>query len=92
MILDIKNLKSGFYLFRFSAIDSRGNDVVGKKRILVSSSNDKKTVKTYCWSKVEKTELNVGESTKIRFGTTEKNAYALYEILIGNKVVERVVG
>ena len=87
--LNLSNLASGRYKLVLTTNDAHGKEVKLDKTFVLYGLNDKRPpVKSYTWLQASKTELEVGENAQIHFGTSTKNTFVLYEIMLGNKVLE----
>ena len=88
-VKEIAKWMSGSYLIRFRAKDDKNRPVETEKKFTLYSTTDSKPpVKRYRWIKEVKTSCKVGENAEILFGTSAKDAYVLYELLDGMKVLE----
>ena len=88
--LDLSKLASGLYRLTLSTRDNRGNEVKEEKQFIVYSNTDKKpAIKMYKWILAPKTEFIVGERAEVKFGTSTNNCDMLYEIMQGERVLER---
>ncbi|MFV0417579.1 MAG: alpha-2-macroglobulin family protein [Dysgonomonas sp.] len=89
----LKTLPSGKYKLKVKAQDDKGNDVNEEKDFTLYSYTDKKPpVKTSEWL-VQKNTI-FGKDNKpaeIIYGTTDKDAYILYQLSNNNKVFERKI-
>jgi len=90
LIIDVKKWKSAQYRIILKTKDAFGNEVKTENTTIFYDNADKSpAVKTYQWLQVLNADCAVGEKGKIRFGTSAKNTAVLYEIMQGNKVIER---
>lgn len=90
LILDLKKNLSGMYKIIFTTKDNRENEVKYESNFILYDTKEKKPpVKTYKWLLPEKTEVGVGESGVVRFGTSAKNVFVLYEVLDGDEIIEK---
>ncbi len=90
LTLHLNKLPSGLYKIRFTTKDNRGSKIENEKRFILYSLADKKlSVKKHTWLYAPKKELNVGEVATLRFGTSDKKASVLYEIMNGYSIIER---
>lgn len=88
--LDLSKLTSGLYRLTLTTRDNRGNLVKEEKQFIIYSNTDKKpAARMYKWILAPKTELVVGERAEIKFGTSTHNCDVLYEIMQGERVLER---
>ena len=85
LIPNLKSLASGAYLFTVECDQTKKTQI-----FYLYSPNDKRPpIPTYEWLVKEKTNCLVGESAKIQFGTSVKNAYVRYEIYSLNKLLKQ---
>ena len=90
LVLDMKKLVSGMYKIVFTIKDNRGNEVRLEDRFVLYDNNDKRpAVKMYSWLQSAKTEVAVGETAQIKFGTSTRNTPVLYELIQGNTILEQ---
>lgn len=87
----LKTLPSGKYKLKVKAQDDKGNDVSEEKNFILYSYADKKPpVKTNEWFVQKNTSFGKGEkSAEIIYGTTDKDAYILYQLSNNKKIFER---
>ena len=86
LILNLKSLKSGLYSISFSATDAWGDTVRIERQIQIVAPSDKKTpMKARAWAYKEEVGDN---NTKVYFGTSLDKAYVLYELMLGDVVIE----
>lgn len=87
----LKNLPSGKYQLQVKALDSYGNEVSQVKNFILFSYTDKKPpISTNEWL-VQKNPI-FGKDNKpveVIFGTTDKEAYILYQLSNNKRVFER---
>jgi len=89
LILNLNKLESGHYKIKLITSDSHGREVKVEKSFILYDKKDKHTpVKSYVWLLTPKTECEVGETAQIIFGTSTKNSSVLYEVMLGNKLLE----
>lgn len=87
--LNLNNFSSGRYKFVFQANDSHNRTVKFEKTVVLYSQNDNRPpVKCYEWMVASAADCSVGETAQIRYGTSTKNSFVLYEIKNGNKVFD----
>ncbi len=87
--IDVKKWKSAHYRIILKTKDAFGNEVKTENTVIIFDNADKSpAIKTYKWLQVINTECAVGEKANIRFGTSAKNTAVLYEIMLGNKIIE----
>jgi len=87
--LNLNSFVSGRYKLVLSTFDSHGKEVKLEKVIILYEENEKKPpVKSYVWLLTPKTTCVVDEIAKIQFGTSTTNTQVLYEVMLGNKVLE----
>jgi len=87
--LDLNKLTSGCYKIQFNTTDAHGNKVTFERMFILYGTNDKRPpIKSYVWLETPKTSCAVGETAQIQFGTSTKNSVVLYEVMLGNKVLE----
>lgn len=89
----LKSLTSGRYQLQVKAVDSNGNEVSEKKNFTLYSYTDKKPpVKTSEWLVQKNTTFGKdNKPAEIIYGTTDKDAYILYQLSNNNKVFERKI-
>ncbi len=85
-----QNLPSGRYRISFEATDSKGRLATGEQCFILYSLHDKKpAVNTHVWLPNEKVCCPVGEDAEVVFGTSDKNAYVLYELFHDGSCISR---
>lgn len=78
-------LPSGCYRILVEAKDSQGRPSKSQSDFILYGKNDKRPpVFTHTWLLKEKTTCLPGEEAEIVFGTSDKDAYVLYEWFAGN--------
>ena len=78
-------LPSGRYRILVEAKDSQGRQSKNQSDFILYGKNDKRPpVFTHTWLLKEKTTCLPGEEAEIVFGTSDKDAYVLYEWFAGN--------
>ena len=78
-------LPSGRYRILVEAKDSQGRQSKNQSDFILYGKNDKRPpVFTHTWLLKEKTTCLPGEEAEIVFGTSDKDAYILYEWFAGN--------
>lgn len=78
-------LPSGCYRILVEAKDSQGRPSKNQSDFILYGKNDKRPpVFTHTWLLKEKTTCLPGEEAEIVFGTSDKDAYVLYEWFAGN--------
>ena len=78
-------LPSGRYRILVEAKDSQGRPSKNQSDFILYGKNDKRPpVLTHTWLLKEKTTCLPGEEAEIVFGTSDKDAYVLYEWFAGN--------
>lgn len=78
-------LPSGRYRILVEAKDSQGRQSKNQSDFILYGKNDKRPpVFTHTWLLKEKTTCLPGEEAEILFGTSDKDAYVLYEWFAGN--------
>ena len=78
-------LPSGRYRILVEAKDSQGRPSKNQSDFILYGKNDKRPpVFTHTWLLKEKTTCLPGEEAEIVFGTSDKDAYVLYEWFAGN--------
>lgn len=84
------SLPSGIYRIILEAKDSKGREVKAKQDFVLYSKTDKRPpIETHSWLIVEKDNCLPGESAKWIFGTSDEEAYILFEIFQNNKRLSR---
>ncbi|MBP1665130.1 MAG: alpha-2-macroglobulin domain protein, partial [Bacteroidetes bacterium] len=90
LVLDMRKLVSGIYKIVFTTKDNEGNEVRLEDRFVLYDTNDKRpAVKMYSWLLTPKTEVVVGETAQVKFGTSTRNTPVLYELMQGNAILEQ---
>lgn len=80
------SLPSGRYRILVEAKDSQGRPSKNQSDFILYGKSDKRPpVFTHTWLLKEKTTCLPGEDAEIVFGTSDKDAYVLYEWFAGNK-------
>ena len=88
--LNLQDCLSGYYRIVFTTLDSRGQEVRSESNFILFGENDTRPpVKTYTWLLTPKTEVAVGETAEIHFGTSVSDASVLYEIWKGASLIKR---
>lgn len=83
-------LVSGRYRIILEANDSKGRPAKTQQDFILYSAHDKRPpVFTHTWLLEEKTSCLPGEEGKILFGTSDKDAYILYELYQDGKCISR---
>jgi len=87
----LKTLSSGKYRLQVKALDDKGNEVEEKKDFILYSYSDKKPpVKTSEWVVQKNTTFTKdNKPVEIIYGTTDKEAYVLYQLSDNKRVFER---
>lgn len=86
----MNQLPSGYYLLTMQANDSRQRLVADSAAFVLYGQKDKKPpVTTPLWFVPVVTECTPGEDAEVIFGTSDKKAYVLYEIIQRGKTIER---
>lgn len=84
----IKGIPSGKYQLQVKAFDDKKNEINEKRNFVLYSYNDKRPpIKTSEWL-VEKNTKFGEKQVEIVYGTTDKEAYVLYQLLNNDKVFE----
>jgi hypothetical protein len=90
LFLNLKSLKSGHYKLVLKTNDSQKREVKYEKVIILYSNKDKHPpVKTHIWMTEKNIGCNPGDIANIRFGTSDKDAYVLYELSKGSEVIKQ---
>lgn len=86
----LRKLPSGRYRITLNASDSKGHPAsTAQDFILYSLRDSKPPIKTHIWLPREETECFVGEEANVLFGTSDKDAYVLYELFSNGECVSR---
>ena len=86
----LRNLPSGRYRISFEAADSKGRLATGEQCFILYSLHDKKPpINTHVWLPNEKVCCQAGEEAEVTFGTSDKDAYVLYELFHDGICVSR---
>ncbi|MBQ6683377.1 MAG: hypothetical protein IJM74_04675, partial [Bacteroidales bacterium] len=83
-------LEPGVYRLRM-ALDAQGKETVADTLVVVYSPKGNRKVFTMdlLWSDISTNEANVGDTVELRFGTRHKDVYVAYELMVGNKTMQR---
>ncbi|MCD8265448.1 MAG: MG2 domain-containing protein [Tannerellaceae bacterium] len=82
----IKVLPSGRYRIRYTAQDSKRREVGNEQDFILYHINDKRPpVQTHVWLINNDPELVPGQTANVIFGTSDSQAYVLYELFAGNR-------
>ncbi len=83
-------LEPGVYRLRM-ALDAQGKETVADTLVVVYSPKGNRKVFTMdlLWSDISTNEASVGDTVELRFGTRHKDVYVAYELMVGNKTVQR---
>ncbi len=83
-------LPSGRYRLFLQAKDAKGRDVLHEQDVILYSKQDKRPpVFSHFWVLEEQTTCLPGEEAAFILGTSDKDAYILYEIFCGDKLQSR---
>ena len=86
----LRNLPSGRYRISFEAADSKGRLATGEQCFILYGLHDKKPpINTHVWLPNEKVCCQAGEEAEVTFGTSDKDAYVLYELFHDGICVSR---
>lgn len=84
----IKGIPSGKYQLQVKAFDDKKNEINEKRNFVLYSYNDKRPpIKTSEWLVQKNTKFG-DKPIEVIYGTTDKEAYVLYQLLNNNKVFE----
>ena len=87
---EIKKLPSAKYLLSLEAKDDKSRDVASRNYFVLYSEDDKNPpIETNEWLIEKQTKFSASENAEIIFGVSAKEATILYDIVKGNKVLER---
>ncbi|MDR0429837.1 MAG: alpha-2-macroglobulin [Tannerellaceae bacterium] len=82
-------LTSGRYRLKLTTRDSKGREVEGVNDVVLYSRKDTRPpVFTHTWMLAGKTSCFPGETATVVFGTSDKDAYVLYELFSNGKKIE----
>ncbi|MBO7577295.1 MAG: hypothetical protein J6T03_07495, partial [Bacteroidales bacterium] len=83
-------LEPGVYRLRM-ALDAQGKETVADTLVVVYSPKGNRKVFTMdlLWSDISTNEASVGDTVELRFGTRHKDVYVAYELMVGNKTMQR---
>ena len=83
-------LEPGVYRLRMT-LDERGKETLADTLVVVYSPKGSRKVFTMdlLWSDISTNEASVGDTVELRFGTRHKDVYVAYELMVGNKTVQR---
>ena len=86
----ISQLPSGRLRIKMKGNDTKGRPVEQEQDFILYSKKDKSPpVFKHTWLLTEKTNCLPGEEAEIVFGTSDKEAYVLYELFVGGKNISR---
>ena len=86
----LKSLASGKYRLQVKALDTKNNEVDEKKDFILYAYSDKKPpVKTTMWVAPKNIVFGDKKPVEVIFGTSEKDAYVLYQLSDEKRVFER---
>ncbi|MDD4992995.1 MAG: alpha-2-macroglobulin family protein [Paludibacter sp.] len=90
LFLNLKQLKSGQYKLVLKTTDSQNREVKTEEVFILYSNKDKRPpVKVHAWLTDKNIGCNVGNVARVRFGTSNKDAYILYELSKGSEVIKQ---
>lgn len=86
----LKKLPSAKYLLSLNAKDDKGRDAVSRNYFVLYSVEDKKPpIETNEWLIQKRALFSKSKNAEIVFGVSAKDATILYDLIKGNKVLER---
>ncbi|NDV56388.1 alpha-2-macroglobulin [Parabacteroides sp. 52] len=86
----LSSLSSGRYRIYITALDSKGREVKAEQDFVLYAKDDKKPpVFSHTWLIQDKTTVAPGEDAVFTFGTSDKEAYVLYEVFQEKKCLYR---
>ncbi|MCC8170296.1 MAG: alpha-2-macroglobulin [Parabacteroides sp.] len=86
------SLPSGRYRLTMEAKDTQNRPVKASEEFVLYSPSDRQPpIQTHTWLLPVKTEVFPGETAEVVFGTSDTNAYILYEILADGQVLDRQI-
>lgn len=86
----IAKLPSAKYLLSLNAKDDKGRDVVSRNYFILYSLDDKNPpIDTNEWFIKEQTTFNASKNAELILGVSAKNATILYDLIKGDKLLER---
>lgn len=86
----LANLASGRLRLKMKANDTKGREVEQDQDFILYSLKDKRPpVSMHTWLVCKKQDFLPGETAEILFGTSDKEAYVLYELFAEGKAVSR---
>ncbi|MDD3037103.1 alpha-2-macroglobulin family protein [Bacteroides sp.] len=89
MMLDWKNIPSGLYVLRMLVKDNQGKEMTNEVKTTLFSKDDRcPPVKTPIWQYYYKTDFDETHPAVFYFGTSNKNAYVMVDILTGKQMLE----
>lgn len=89
MTLQWGNLPSGRYVLKATVKDGQGKDVTAEVHTVLFSAYDKRPpVETAVWLYEENTQFDAAHPAVFCFGTSEKDAYVIMNVLGGDKMLE----
>lgn len=88
--LRLSTYRSGSYLLKFSALDSKNDTVSVENEFVLFSANDPRpAVNTYLWNPTPKLVAQPGSKLTLTIGSSAKNAWILYELTQGITTLKR---
>lgn len=88
-MMDLSSLKSDRYRMEVTVNTTKGSAIDSADVILWSYADRKLPIKKDLWAPGTDFSVSNGQSVPIYIGTSLKNAHILYEVFIGDKLVER---
>lgn len=88
--LRLNTYRSGSYLLKFWATDSKNDTVSFEKEFILFSANDRRPpVNTYLWNPAPKMSAQPGSKLTLTIGSSVKTAWILYELVQGTHTLKR---
>lgn len=88
--VSFSDYKQGRYKVVLKTNDSQGKEVISESSfILYDKKANRPPVKTYTWLTTPEIIARPGEKVKVKFGTSAKNLYVLWEVVHGQEVISR---
>lgn len=92
MQLNWKNVPSGAYVLKVSLKDNQGKEVTAESKMILFSLEDKRPpVASPIWLYGENLQFDATHPAVFYFGTSEKDAYVLMNVLCGDQLLESKV-
>lgn len=89
LLLNLSNLTSGRYKLVFATRDNDGKEIKTEKTFILYGVTDKcPPVKSFIWQTCSLLSCEYGDTAHLDFGTSATDTKVLYEVMLGNKILE----